>query len=245
MLDRRARNLVGGVSAIATLVLFGAGWATWAGPGLPDLNSANAVARWLVQHKDACRVAAILGSLSLPTMIAFDVCLYSSLREAEGGDGIVTRAFFGAALMTIVFDLMFLQFLFTAAYRPGQTLPQVTQGLNDLFLGPGVAAFGCWMLEFAAIALIVLQRGGLPRWLGQTAIAVAASQLLFLPTSFVHSGTFDISNGLFGVFIPLGAPLVWGAAAGIVMLRRAIADGRQEPIAHHAGHVRVGDRTLV
>ena len=221
VIDITARARIGAISGIATFVLFFAGWAAWAGPGLPDLNSSTAVAAWFVEHADACRIAAILGSLSLPAMIAFDVWLYGILRDAEGGDGIVTRAFFGAALMTIVFDLMFLQFLFTAAFRPGHQFADVTQSLNDLFLGPGVAAFGCWMLEFGAIALIVLKRGGLPRALGYAAAAVSVSQLLFIPTSFVHSGTFDISNGLFGVFIPLGAPIVWAAATGMVMLRRS------------------------
>jgi hypothetical protein len=88
------------------------------------------------------------------------------------------------------------------------------------------------MLMFTAIAVIVLKRGGLPRWLGYTAAAVAAAQLLFIPTSFVHGGTFDISNGLLGVFIPLGTPILWAAAAGIVMLTRTSEDPltRRAPI---------------
>lgn len=245
MLDRRTLNLLGGISAIAAAVLFAAGWATWAGPGLPNMNSATSVAQWFVHHRDTCRIAAILGSLSLLPMLIFDVCLYSVLRDAEGGDGIVTRAYFGATLVAVVFDLMFLQFLYTVAWRPGATLPQVTQALNDLFLAPGVAAFACWMLAFGAIALIVLKRGGLPRWLGRAALAVAAAQLLFLPTGFVHSGTFDISNGLLGVFIPLGAPLLWGAATGAVMLRRAVEHAEHEPITHPTGLIRVGERTAV
>src|SRR5262249_49634509 len=149
----------------------------------------------------------------------FDVALYPVLRHAEGGDGIVTRAYFGAALMTIVFDLMFIQFLFVAAYRPGQTADTVTQALNDLFLGPGVVAFGCWMLEFGAIALIPLKQAALPRWLGHPAIIVALSQLLFIPTAWEHTGTFNIADGLLGVFIPLGAPLIWTALAGVTLMR--------------------------
>jgi hypothetical protein len=223
MIERRTRNRIGGASAIAAIVLFAAGWAAWAGPGLPDMSSATAVANWFANHKDSCRIAAILGSLSLFPMLVFDVCLYGLLREAERGDGIVTRAYFAATLVTVVFDLIFLQFLYTVAWRPGETLLEVTQALNDLFLAPGVAAFACWMLAFGAIGLIVLRRGGLPRSLGHAALIVAAVQLLFLPTSFVHGGAFDISDGLFGVFIPLGAPLIWGAAAGIVMLRQPAA----------------------
>lgn len=229
MLNARTRDKLGGTAAIATLVLFGAGWAAWAGPGLPDMNSAQSVAHWFVVHQSACRVAAILGSLSLATMILFEVCLYGILREAEGGDGTITRAYFGGALLTFVFDLLFLQFLFVVAWRPGHTLPQVTQALNDGFLGPGVAAFACWMLMFGAIAWIILKTGVLPRGFGITALAVAVAQLLFIPTSFVHGGTFDISNGLLGVFIPLGAPLVWGAALGVFMLRRAAREST-EPV---------------
>jgi hypothetical protein len=105
MFDTRTRNRIGGISAILTLLLFGGGWAAWALPGLPDMNSATSVSAWFVQHHDACRIAATLGSLSLATMITFEVCLYSILRRAEGGDGFVTRAYFGGALLTVVFDL--------------------------------------------------------------------------------------------------------------------------------------------
>lgn len=246
MLEGRTRDRIGGISAIAFAVLMAGGWAAWASPGLPNLGGpASEVASWFVHHKDACRVAAIMGSFSLFAMIWFEVCLYGVLRQAEGGSGTVARAFFGAGLLTIVFDMMFCQFLFTAAYRPGETLPQVTQALNDLYLGPGVAAFSCYMAMFVAIALIVLRRGGLPAWLGYGAIAVAAVQLLFIPTSFVHGGIFAIDNGLLGVFVPFGAHIVWSLAAGIVLLRRAVAPRAAPAFVHPGGLARVGERTAV
>ena len=245
MLDERTRDRIGGICGIATLVLFGAGWAAWASPGLPNMNSAAAVSHWFVQHQNACRIAAILGCLSLAPMVWFEVCLYARLRRAEGGDGTVSRVMFGAFLVTVVFDMLFCQFLFVAAWRPGHTLPDVTQSLNDIFLGPGVAAFGCWMAAFVSIGLIVLKRGGLPRWLGHTALAVAAAQLLYLPTSFVHGGTFDISNGLFGVFIPLGTPLLWGAAAGVVMLAATRAPERESELVAPRGSQRLGEPSAV
>jgi hypothetical protein len=115
-------------------------------------------------------------------MTLFETRLYSILRKVEGGDGMFTRAFFAGTLVVVV-DMMFCQFLFTASWRPGQTLSEVTQALNDLYLGPGVAAYGCAMIMFAAPALIVIKRGGLPIWLGCSAALIAALQLLFIPTT--------------------------------------------------------------
>jgi len=97
MLDCRTRDRIGGISGIVSALMFAAGWAFWRVPGLPNMSSAIDVSRWFVEHQNACRVAAILGSLSLLFMIWFDVCLYGTLRKAEGGDGVATRAFFGGA----------------------------------------------------------------------------------------------------------------------------------------------------
>jgi hypothetical protein len=222
MLDGRTRDRVCGVTAIAYALLMAAGWAAWAGQGLPALNGPSTeVASWFVQHHDACRVAAILGSLSLFPLIWYLVCLYGTLRDAEGGNGAVSLVFLGGGLMTVVFDMMFCQFLLTAAFRPGQTLPAVTQALNDLYLGPGVAALTMYMAMFVAIALIVLRSGVLPAALGYGALAVAAAQLLFVPTSFVHEGIFDISKGLLGVYVPFGSHIVWILISGIVVLQHA------------------------
>ncbi len=224
MLEGRTRDRVCGVSAVAYALLMAAGWAAWAGQGLPSLDGpATGIASWFVQHHDACRIAAILGSLSLFPLLWFLVCLYGTLRDSEGGNGAVSLVFLGGGLMTVVFDMMFCQFLLTAAFRPGETLPAVTQALNDLYLGPGVAALTMYMAMFVAIALIVLRSGVLPASLGYGAIAVAASQLLFIPTSFVHGGIFDISKGLLGVYVPFGSHIVWILISGIVVLQRARA----------------------
>jgi hypothetical protein len=222
MLAGRTRDRVAAISAITFAVFMGAGWASWYTPGVPNLNSsASEMAHWFVVHQNSCRVAAILGAISIFALFWFEVCMYGILREAEGGNGTVARVFFGAGLVTIVFDMLFCQFLLNASFRPGTTSPFVTQSLNDLFLTPGVAGFTTFIAMFVSIALIVLKRGGLPVWLGYAAIAVAALQLLYLPTGFVHSGVFDISKGILGVFIPFGAPIIWILASGVVLARRA------------------------
>jgi hypothetical protein len=222
MLAGRTRDRVAGIAGLAFAVFMVAGWMAWYTPGLPALNGpATEVARWFVAHQTSCRIAAILGCISIFALFWFEVCMYGILREAEGGNGTVARVFFGAGLVTIVFDMYFCQFLINAAYRPRTTSPFVTQSLNDLFLTPGAAVFTSFMAMFVAIGVIVSNRGGLPRWLGQAAYLVAALQVLYVPTAFVYGGIFDISNGLLGVFVPFGAPVVWVAVSGVVLLRRA------------------------
>jgi len=222
MLEGRARDRICGISAVAYALLMAGGWAAWAGQGLPALNGpATEISAWFVEHQDACRIAAIMGSLSLFPLTWFLVCLYGILRKAEGGTGAVSLVFLGSGLVTVVFDMMFCQFLLTAAFRPGETLPAVTQALNDLYLGPGVAALSMYMAMFVAIALVVLRSEVLPAALGYGALAVAGTQLLFVPTSFVHDGIFDISKGMLGVYVPFGSHIVWILVAGVVVLQRA------------------------
>ncbi len=240
MIEGRTRDRVAGISAVVFAVFIGAGWMAWYTPGVPNLNgSAAEMAHWFVLHQNACRVAAILGAIAIFALFWFEVCMYGILREAEGGNGTVARVFFGAGLITIVFDVMFCQFLLNASFRPSTTSPFVTQSLNDLFLTPGVAAFTSFMAMFVAVALIVLKRGGLPAWLGYAAIVVAALQLLYLPTGFVHSGVFDISKGILGVFVPFGAPIIWIFASGVVVLRRA-AEPRTAPATAPSGIPQLG-----
>jgi hypothetical protein len=222
MLAGRTRDRVAGVSAVAFALFMVAGWMVWFTPGLPALNGpAGEVARWFVAHQNNCRIAGFLGAFSIFALFWFEVCMYGILREAEGGNGTVARVFFGGGLVTIVFDMYFCQFLINAAYRPNTTSPFVTQSLNDLFLTPGAAVFTSFMAMFVAAGVIITRRGGLPAWLGQAAFVVAGLQLLYIPTAFVYGGVFDISNGLLGVFVPFGAPIVWILVSGVVLLRRA------------------------
>ncbi|MGY4103738.1 hypothetical protein ACW2Q0_29880 [Nocardia sp. R16R-3T] len=179
--------------------------------------------QWFVVHQANCRTAAIFGCLALFFVTWFECRLYSILRRAEGGDGMVSRVFFAGFLIFVAFDMMFLQFLWTVSYRPGQTLPEVTQALNDLYLGAGVAAFGSMMASFLAAGLVILKTRCLPRWAGISAVLIGLAQLLFIPTGFVHSGVFDIADGVLGVYVPLGSPLVWSVAVSIVLLRRRAA----------------------
>jgi hypothetical protein len=241
MLDRRMSDRVGGLAAIATAGLFAAGLVVWSSPGLPEFDSPADVGGWLVHHRATCRAAAILASVSLVPMLVFGACLFGLLRDAEGDDGPVSRVYLGAILGPIAFDLLFLQFLYRVAWRGGETAPQATHALSRLFVAPGAAAFACWTLAFAAIALVVWRHGGLPRWLGLAAILVAAVQLVLIPVSLLHSGAFQAAGSLFGVFVPLGAPLIWGVAAGVVMVKRSL---EPEPIALPLGLIRLGERTV-
>jgi hypothetical protein len=54
--------------------------------------------------------------------------------------------------------------------------------------------------------------------------------LLFIPTGFVHGGIFDIADGLLGVYVPLGTPLLWTAAVSIALLRRPSVAPTRQPV---------------
>lgn len=116
-----------------------------------------------------------------------------------------------------------------AAFRPGDTTPEVTQALNDLgwfvFLWPWVP-FSLWCI---AIAVPVLQDRSadpvLPRWSAYLNLWIA---LLFVPAGlivFTKSGPLAW-DGVLAFYIPLFAFFVWVVAMAYAVIG---AIRRQQP----------------
>lgn len=114
-----------------------------------------------------------------------------------------------------VFCSMFWQ---AAAYRPDETIPEVTQALNDIawftFLWPWVP-FSLWCV---AIAIPILQdtsaRPAFPRWV---AFLNLWSAFLFLPAGmivFFKDGPFAW-NGLLAYYLPLFVFFIWVVAMSV------------------------------
>jgi len=219
---------IGGLCGIAYALLIAAGWIFWAAPGIVEYNSsAPVVAEWFTDHQLMSRIGAVLGTLALFPFVFFIGSLQVRLRAAEGEAPAASSAALVAGAINGAMHFVFLMFLFAACFRPGETSPEITQLMNDLYLIAAPPCAAVMAAEVVAISYVILRHDAMPRWLGKAGIAAAVGVLLLIPTTFTDHGIFDPSDGLLGVYVPYGGFLLWVALVGGVMafggLKRPVA----------------------
>jgi uncharacterized membrane protein YkgB len=217
----------GGIGFGALTIL---GWAFWAAPNFPKLNpgipslsdSPASVANYYAQHANTTRIGALLGTIALLPLLCFIVALYNRLRAAEGGSGSFSLLALLAGVMVCVVHFVFLSFLFQAAFRPHVVGVQATNALH--YAGTaGAAASILYATLLFAVAVVTLRHRALPRWIGLLAAIAAPLQFLYIPSIFGAQHSFDVTVGLFGVYLSFGTFLPWCIAAGVAMARPAPA----------------------
>jgi hypothetical protein len=203
-------------------------WQFWACPSFPHLPhfplmsaSPQTWALWYVHHKDAKRLAGSLWALSVIPMVFFLYTLYTALRQAEGGRGYWSRIMLAGGILTEVAVTLFALALLMASYEPGKVSADITYSFNDVFIVCAVPLGVGFMTMTAAIAVVVLKYGGLPRWIGKVALVVGVFQLGFQGSAWTDHGTFDGSGGALGLYLPYGSSLIWFIAMGIAIARMA------------------------
>jgi hypothetical protein len=207
-------------------------WQLWACPSFPHLphfppmsSSPATWAHWYVQHQDAKRLAGSLWALSVLPMVFFLSTLYTALRQAEGGRGYWSRIMLVGGILTEVSVVLFSLALLIAAYHPAKVSPDVTYTMNAIFIVCAVPLGVGFMTMTAAIAVVVLKYGGLPRWIGKVALVVGVFQIGFQGSAWTDRGVFDGSGGFLGLYLPYGSSLIWFIAMGIAIVR---STGRAE-----------------
>ena len=156
---------------------------------------------------------------------AFLLCFLATVASltADGGRAVRQAGLwlFGCGLAFIVLFLADLTALAVSAMRPQAmaAAPEVALALLDFeFVAMGVASFSVAAMLFAA-ALLALRHGAVwPRWVGGLAAVAAALYLLRAGTVFTTDGAFA-ADGVFGLWVPVGALVAWLLAASMVLAR--------------------------
>jgi hypothetical protein len=166
-----------------------------------DTSTADTVSYWSA-HDSRLIASSIIGTFAVIFFIWFAATLRSALLRAEGGDGRLSLLAFSGMLVIGISGSIGSALSFTVADSVNDVPPQVTQALSvlseDFFL-PFLAGIAVFML---ATGFCVLRHGGLPRWLGWVAIALAVVSVT--PIGFV---------GFLGAF-------VWVLVTSIVLYMR-------------------------
>jgi hypothetical protein len=184
--------------------------------------TADQTAAYYVEHRTGFLIGVVMCSIGMAFLLAWTVQLCLMLWRLEGGSRAVTAvtvASLAASPILLSFDLAIFG---VAAYRPGDTSPDVTRALSDVaWLG----SQHIWPMLAAGMALVGVliiktqgRSGSLPAWLGYFSLVVALCEFGQLPIFFFKTGPFS-GNGVGAWYL---ATFTWGPwilAAGWVMYR--------------------------
>jgi len=207
----RTSNLVGGVSGLISVLLFIVGFGVLGG-ATPKLGaSSDAVASYVMRSDVRTWTGAYLGLVGLLLYVVFAGRLWAILRRAEGDAAWLSATAFGAALIGVAVSLSADFASGASAFYAGRRgVDPATIGVlydqkhfGELLFGAIDAVF------FAVVAVLVLGRGALPRWLGWFAAVIVVGTLVTVPF-----GPGDVSE------TPHFLAVLWLIAVSILLIVR-------------------------
>ena len=194
-------------------------------PTPPDTDSsAQAFARYFVDHQDAIRAGLTILGVGLFFYIWFLGSLRSALAAAEGGTARLTSIAYGAGLLSAAFFVVALAAGVTAAFRPDDVDPGVTRALSDVFALVGAPAAAAFTALFAATALVGFRYRALPGWAAGLSAVAAIGQLPAYGIALTTSGVFA-ADGVLGLFVPVLTFLAGLLAISIALVRNPTPAG--------------------
>ena len=161
------------------------------------------------------QIAFLMEILAFLFFLFFLGNLWSALRRAEGGSGWLSATAFGGGLMSVTIKVASAAPILAARYRAGDGLdPQVARTLQDINDASFYLSFFPLAALLAAFAIVAIQSGALPKWLGWIAAALGAALIIG-----GMSGSADLQTEWAG--LPMILFTFWVIAVSVVLFRRA------------------------
>jgi hypothetical protein len=224
---------IGAWSGIAMIVLFSTCFSGIARlfPPLSPTSSAEEIAEFFVDYKLWVRLGIAGGLLTAVLALPFHAALVLRIRRVEGQFGMLSMTqLFAATIFTPAF-LFSLMALATAAFRPEQRPPEITQALNDLYWLWFIGIVGTLVVQNTTLAVAAFidstDPPTFPRWYGYLNLWVATLSLPGCVVVVFNDGPLAW-NGVFAYYIPGLALVVWMLLTTVVMLRSISAQQAAE-----------------
>lgn len=185
-------------------------------------DAADKVVADYVANTTGIRIATVIFIFSSILYTTWSCSIIQMVRRRERQWPILFNIMIVSVACEVVV-VMFIGFFFgAAAWRPGETSPQVTQALNDLgwlgvlFTG---APFALFQLALAASILMdTTARPAFPRWSGYYNIFTAFFMFEACLLLFFKTGPFS-QNGVLVFYVPMIVFFVWIVVMSILTVR--------------------------
>ncbi len=217
--------------AVGFLFIAVLGTAVLISPVHPTPDASNQeIARHFAEHRETFIAEIYLSGLAMVPAIWLIVILWRRLREAEGERAVLSTIALVSGVSAITVTMAASGFHVVLALEVNEPLdPALVRTLYDL--GNSTLSFIPFALTalFGAIAVVALQTGALPRWLGMGAALLAVLQPPSALAMFVRSGPFAPGALFGGVTIIL--LMAWTLALTVVLV---LEDRRRSRLAPQA-----------
>jgi hypothetical protein len=190
-------------------------------------DSAQKTVSDYMENTTGIRIATVIFILSSILYTTWSASIIQMVRRRERQWPILFNIMTIAVACEVVV-VMFIGFFFAAAaWRPGETSPEVTQAFNDLgwlgvlFTG---APFALFQLALAAsILLDTSARPAFPRWSGYFNIFTSAFMIEACLLLFFKTGPFS-QNGVMVFYLPMIVFFVWIAMFSVLTVKAINAE---------------------
>lgn len=179
----------------------------------PD-DSAQEIAATYAEHKDRIRIACIFLLAGFGLIAIWGASLATQIRRKEGVFPVLTYMQLVGMALGPACLMVATCFWATAAFRPGEINPEITQTLNDLGYITLLSTWLPFTMWTVALGLSVLldrsDQPVFPRWSGYLSIWAG---LCYVPGNtvwFFKDGAFDWT-GVICLYTPIGSFGIWVA----------------------------------
>jgi hypothetical protein len=213
---------IGALTGLAAMILLIVGFViVLPKPPAPDAGPV-AFGNFYNNHTNEIRASVAILTVALGFYIWFLGSLSAALRAAIGNPRLPTVAF-GGGIVGAMFFVVALTATATAAYRPGETSPDLVRLLNDFGLVSAAPAAAGFFVLLAATGAVILRTSLLPSWLGWISLAGAVANLGAVFVIFTTSGALA-ADGVVGLFLPIVGFVLPIAALSVVIAQKSSGD---------------------
>ncbi len=190
-------------SGFIFIVLFAIAFGAFIAPGAPKADApAPEWTSYYVNHQSRIQVGLAILCVAVLAFLWFLGNVRERLAAAEGiGERLTTIAFAGG-IAIVIFAFLTITATAVAAFRPGDTNPEITQAFNDFGLLAGAAGAAATAAFFGPAAIIGYRYRPYSAPIAGFCALAAVTAPLTIPIVTTDSGVFA-PDGVLGLYIPV------------------------------------------
>lgn len=190
-------------------------------------STATDIAQFFITNKLRIRLGIALSLLVVCLALPFLATICLRVRRIEGRWGVLSVMQIFAGVMVVPTFLFPLAVLASAAFRPSERSPEITQALDDVYWLMFVGIVGALVVQAVVLAVATFidqdKPPTFPRWFGYLNIWYAVLTMPGGAVVLFNDGPLAW-NGIFAFWIPLGTFGIWLVTITIVMDRSIKAE---------------------
>jgi hypothetical protein len=185
------------------IVLFAVAFGAFLAPGAPKADAPAAEwTSYYVNHQSRIQVGLAILCVAMLAFLWFLGNVRERLGAVERNGERLTSIAFGGGIAVVIFGFLTITATAVAAYRPGDTSPEITQAFNDFALLSGAAGAAATAAFFGATAIIGYRHRPFVAPIAGFCALAAVTAPLTIPIVGTDSGVFA-PDGALGLYIPV------------------------------------------